>query len=148
MKAENRRNQLLGCAYNLFFSQGFEATTVQDIMKMANVSKGGFYHHFSSKEELMLEVFNRMAAQISGAMQQIVNDSGRSCVDRLQAIYDLSGVMLKEMPIESLAYTSQIMLSDANAGLQMVFNRTVARLSNPILAQLIREGQARGEFGA
>jgi AcrR family transcriptional regulator len=148
MKAEDRRNQLLDCAYNLFFSQGFDATSIQDIMKMANVSKGGLYHHFSSKEELTLAVFNRMAEQSVATMQVIVNDSSRSCVDRLQAIYDLEGEAMKGMPVESPAYTSQIFLSDANAGLHLVFNRTVAQVSNPVLAQLIRDGQELGEFAA
>jgi len=146
MKAEDRRNQLLDCAYNLFFSKGFEATTVQDIMKMANVSKGGFYHHFTSKEELMLAVFNRIAIQSASLMQVIVDDTSRTCTKRLQAIYDLEAESRKGMPIESLIYTSKIFLSDANAGLHLVFNRTVARVSNPILALLIQEGQAQGEF--
>ena len=53
MKSDDRKNLLLECAQKLFFTKGFDETTVTEIMECGGVSKGGFYHHFTSKEEIL-----------------------------------------------------------------------------------------------
>ncbi|MHC5229212.1 TetR/AcrR family transcriptional regulator [Enterococcus sp. LJL99] len=40
-------------ALQLFLEKGYEKTTITDIMKKTNLSKGGMYHHFSSKEQIL-----------------------------------------------------------------------------------------------
>src|SRR5690554_908141 len=52
-KPEDRRNQLLDCAGALFAEKGYDATTIAEVIQAAEVSKGGFYHHFDSKEALL-----------------------------------------------------------------------------------------------
>jgi TetR/AcrR family transcriptional regulator, cholesterol catabolism regulator len=47
---------LLTGALELFAKQGFAATSVQSIVDSANLTKGAFYHHFESKEDLLLEL--------------------------------------------------------------------------------------------
>ena len=42
----------------LFSLNGFLSTSVQDILSAANTSKGGFYNHFSSKEDLFFQVLD------------------------------------------------------------------------------------------
>jgi len=48
------RDKLLNAAKTLFKKQGFEATTVDRVIKLANVAKGTFYQHFDSKLELLI----------------------------------------------------------------------------------------------
>ena len=50
--APNARDKLLGAALRLVREKGFDATAVDDLCKAAGVTKGAFFHHFSSKEEL------------------------------------------------------------------------------------------------
>jgi AcrR family transcriptional regulator len=59
MKAEERRQQLLTVALDLFSRQGFDGTTIRDIAAAANVTEGLIYKHFASKEELLEEVIAR-----------------------------------------------------------------------------------------
>jgi AcrR family transcriptional regulator len=47
------REALINIALDLFLENGYENTTVSQIMKAANLSKGGMYHYFSSKEEIL-----------------------------------------------------------------------------------------------
>ncbi|MTC58514.1 TetR family transcriptional regulator [Providencia rustigianii] len=51
--AEERLNELMNAAEQLFLSKGFVATTVSDIVAAADVAKGTFYHYFQSKNEIM-----------------------------------------------------------------------------------------------
>jgi AcrR family transcriptional regulator len=56
---EATRQALLDAAIELFGTAGFDATSVQSIVERAQVTKGGFYHHFASKQALLHEIHNR-----------------------------------------------------------------------------------------
>lgn len=58
-RSEETRNRLLAAAESCFAQSGFEATGVARICKTAGVSKGAFYHHFSSKDEIFFELLRR-----------------------------------------------------------------------------------------
>ena len=51
---ENRREEILRVAMDLFSKKGFELTTVEDITRAANVAKGTFYNFFAKKEDVLL----------------------------------------------------------------------------------------------
>lgn len=52
-----KKLQILHAAKELFYKNGFTDTSVTDIIQLANVSKGTFYNHFSSKNECMIAIF-------------------------------------------------------------------------------------------
>lgn len=52
------RSLLLQSALALFDSEGYPRTSIEDIVARANVTKGAFYHHFSSKEEVLEIIHN------------------------------------------------------------------------------------------
>ena len=54
---EDLRKQIIDAAWQLFYKQGYENTTVDDIVKKANTSKGGFYYYFTAKEELLNSLY-------------------------------------------------------------------------------------------
>ena len=58
-RSEETRNRLLKAAEISFAQQGFDATAVAKICQIAEVSKGAFYHHFSSKQVVFLELLRR-----------------------------------------------------------------------------------------
>ncbi|MET0340510.1 MAG: TetR/AcrR family transcriptional regulator [Polyangiales bacterium] len=54
-----RREELLDAAERLFLDKGMAATSVDEIVTLANVAKGTFYLHFASKEQLLLGLQDR-----------------------------------------------------------------------------------------
>lgn len=52
--SDNSRTRLLGATIDLVRAQGYAATRVEDICAAAGVTKGSFFHHFASKEELAI----------------------------------------------------------------------------------------------
>jgi len=61
------RARLLDAARDVIRAKGYSATTVDDICAAAGVSKGSFFHHYASKEELgvaAIEAFNAMATDL------------------------------------------------------------------------------------
>lgn len=53
---ENRRNDILSCALELFATRGYSETKITDIAKSVGMSVGLLFHYFSSKEELYREL--------------------------------------------------------------------------------------------
>jgi len=64
------RNRLLDAAMKVIRAQGYAATTVDDICRAAGFTKGAFFHHFKSKEDLAVAAaahFSQMAERLFGA---------------------------------------------------------------------------------
>lgn len=60
---------ILAVAARLFLEKGFDKTSMQDIARTADISKGAIYHHFQSKEEIINAVMARQSAAAENAMQ-------------------------------------------------------------------------------
>ena len=54
----NLKEKIIHESLKLFSLKGFFSTSIHDILKAANTSKGGFYNHFSSKEDLFFHVLD------------------------------------------------------------------------------------------
>jgi AcrR family transcriptional regulator len=72
--ADERKVQFIETAMKLFAEKGYHSTSIQDIVEAWGISKGAFYHHFSSKEELMLAIvkhhFEKILSQFMNAKQE------------------------------------------------------------------------------
>ena len=55
------RDRIISIAEKLLFEQGFSGTSLRDVMTVANLSKGAFFHHFKGKEQLAFAVLERWA---------------------------------------------------------------------------------------
>lgn len=64
MKGKRRREQLFEIALDLFSTQGYLQTSVDDIASRAGVTKPVFYQHFLSKEALYMELLEHVASQL------------------------------------------------------------------------------------
>ena len=84
-KGEETRQEMLAVAERLFCTKGYEATSVQDILNVLHISKGGFYHHFTSKEEV-LNTLCRLRAERAGERTEELLGSVSSPVERLNIL--------------------------------------------------------------
>ena len=51
--SRNTKGRIISAAWKLFYEQGYEGTTVEDIVFESGTSKGSFYHYFDGKDALM-----------------------------------------------------------------------------------------------
>ncbi|MGD0136966.1 MAG: helix-turn-helix domain-containing protein, partial [Bryobacteraceae bacterium] len=52
------RQEILRTAARLFQQRGYDATSMNDVAGALKLSKGGLYHHFQSKDEILFEIMN------------------------------------------------------------------------------------------
>lgn len=142
MTAPDLRTRVLDAAVELFADQGYDATSVTQVVTRAGVAKGGFYHHFASKEALLYEVYGDLIARQLHAMDEIMT--------RRLAPGDTLRALIHDL-VTSTA---------ASARPALVFSREVNKLGDERTEQyrrarrryhdtvkrLVRDGQVSGVF--
>jgi AcrR family transcriptional regulator len=78
------KERLLRVATRLFARNGFEGTSVQDIVDAAGVTKGAMYHYYGSKDDLLYEVYHQLLSLQTTRLSDIAKGSG-SAEERLRA---------------------------------------------------------------
>jgi AcrR family transcriptional regulator len=66
------KERIFQCATELFAQKSFEEVKISDICHAANVSTGAFYHHFSTKENILNEGYRDFDAQVKAAWEAYV----------------------------------------------------------------------------
>ncbi|HEV7204458.1 MAG TPA: TetR/AcrR family transcriptional regulator [Jatrophihabitans sp.] len=136
------RDRVLDAAVELFAQQGYDGTSVAQVVARAGVAKGGFYHHFASKEALLYEVYGDLITRQLAVMDDLVA-RGRPAAETLRALI-----------VDLVTSTA------ASARQALVFGREMHRLGDErteqyrrerrryhdTVKQLIADGQASGEF--
>jgi TetR/AcrR family transcriptional regulator, transcriptional repressor for nem operon len=86
--------RLLNAAIHVIRAKGYAATTVDDICHEAGVTKGSFFHHFKSKDELALATVAQWRAMTESLFAAAPYHAGRDPLDRLLGYLDFRGAIL------------------------------------------------------
>lgn len=68
------RDRLLEHAQDLFYSRGFHAVGIEEIVRRAGVTKATFYNHFESRDDLIVEVIRRSDRQFADRFREAVRE--------------------------------------------------------------------------
>ena len=63
--------RIIASAVALFAEQGFDATTVQQVVDRAEVTKGALYHYFDAKDDLLYEIYHALIGTQTAALEEI-----------------------------------------------------------------------------
>ena len=139
------RDQLLEKAAQIFAQNGYEGTTIQQVIDALGVSKGAFYHYFSSKEDLLDAVAERMTREGLAAFAPILQDRTVSALDRFINYLNQSRQWrLNRMGL--IGAMLRMLHRDENAIIRQKINRRVVETLRPLLAELVADGVAQGVF--
>lgn len=139
MKNNNRKQELLDIAYNMFLSKGYENTSVDEIIEKANVAKGTFYYYFESKEQILEEVVNLMVE--NGTIK--ANDILKTNISIPEKII---GIILAFSPNEKEITIRDTLNSNANIILHNKLNDELIERMTPMLKEIAEEGNKMGIF--
>jgi AcrR family transcriptional regulator len=140
-----RRAELMATAQTLFFEQGYDATSVEQIISRAGLSKGAFYYYFSSKEAMLEALAEQMAQEAAFVTQAIAADQTLNGFERLDLFLKQNRRLKVERAPEALALFEALFRPENIALYHHVFTR-VSRVLAPLVAGILQQGIDDGSF--
>ncbi len=139
--SRNTKGRIVSAAWELFYSQGYKDTTIDDIVERSQTSKGSFYHYFDSKDALLSSLSYLFDQKYQTLMTQM--DPADSSFDRLVFLNHQLFLMIENrIPIDLLARLLSTQLITGGDRHLLDHSRVYYRL----LRQIVLEGQERGEL--
>ena len=139
--AEERKNEILDVAEELFAEKGYDNASTNDIIGKIGIARGTLYHHFGSKEEILDAIVDRMTREGISQARSIVNDKSLPIVKRLTGV--LGSLQVKGSAGHEVM---EQMHKPQNALLHQKMQERLINGVVPLIAQLIKEGNESGIF--
>lgn len=139
--SRNTKGRIISAAWKLFYEQGYEETTVEDIVFESGTSKGSFYHYFDGKDALM----GTLAYVLDEKYEELkpTLDPEREAIETLVYInHELYAMIESSVSIDLLTRLLSTQLLARGEKHLLDRNRVYFRL----LRQIVRQGVERGEF--
>ncbi len=84
---DKRKNEIFDCAAGLFYTEGYDKTSIQQIIDSLGIAKGTFYHYFSSKFDLLNQLTLRETDEMVNSINLIVADEKINAVEKNQFLF-------------------------------------------------------------
>lgn len=139
---------ILGAARDVFARAGFSPASVEEIARRAQVGKGTIYEHFGSKEELFLAVCADVIRESVQRVQSAVPAEGNARTRLIRLWKGLITSLEGLVPLFGLYFEAWSLAWTRNE-LRLRIMESFRELYDPVrdlMAGLIREGQASGDF--
>ncbi|SDF14160.1 TetR/AcrR family transcriptional regulator [Terriglobus roseus] len=148
MASRTTRENLIEVGLELVRSAGYSATGINQILEVAKIPKGSFYHHFSTKDEFVMEVIRRYATGELDRLERNLDDSTRSPMKKLRRYFKdlmatygrrggpIAGCLLGNLSLE---------IGGQNAEIRSLLSTIFDAWQNA-LAKTLRDAIAAGEL--
>jgi AcrR family transcriptional regulator len=134
--------RLLEAATRLFAQNGFESTSVQEVVEAAGVTKGAMYHYFGSKDDLLYEIYHRLLSVQMERLEKLLAGPGSYAARVHAAAVDVVMTSLANLDDTVIFFRSMHMLGAEKQALV----RAERRRYHERFRDVISQGQAAGEF--
>ncbi|MCM1989864.1 TetR/AcrR family transcriptional regulator [Oceanirhabdus seepicola] len=144
MSNVNTRDEIINTAQRLFYTVGYDKTSIQMIINDIDIAKGTFYHHFKSKSELMLEIV-RLTTETTVEQLRELTNSSISPIKKMNAIFNASA-KYKAANLDSIKAIMFAMYNESNLILRENIKRLTLESTTPLINSIIQEGMNTGDF--
>ena len=137
----NTRSRIVSAAWKLFYEQGYDDTTVEEIVEESGTSKGPFYHYFSGKDALLSSLSDLFDDKYQELIPTLEEDM--DSFDKLMYLNQELFLMIDNsvsLDLVARMYSSQLV----TAGEKHLMDHN--RLYYKLLRQIVSEGQKKGEL--
>ena len=137
----NTKGKIISAAWKLFYEQGYDNTTVEEIIEKSQTSKGSFYHYFEGKDALLGSLSILFDEKYQELMEKM--DDNMNCFEKLMYLNrELFKMIENGIAIDLMArlYSSQLITKGEKHLLD--HNRIYFR----VLRQIVIQGQQKNEI--
>lgn len=139
-KKQTTKSRIVKAAWNLFYKNGYDNTTVEDIIKLSKTSKGTFYHYFKGKDALLStlsDLFDQKYEEINNTMDQSLSSREKLLLLNHELFYMIETSI--DMNLLASLYSSQLITKDNRSLLDD--DRYYFQLVTEITASGIQSGE-------
>ena len=138
--AEERKNEILDAAEQLFGTKGFDNTSTNDILNEIGIARGTLYYHFKSKEEILDAMIDRVTDRLVGKAKAIVVRKEIPVLQRLT-------MMMLALHVSDGNFDQELLTQvhkPQNALMHQKMEKRLLSGINPIITVLLKEGISQG----
>lgn len=138
---QNVKRRIVDAAWELFYEKGYDDTTVEDIIKLSDTSKGSFYYYFGSKDSL-LDTLSTILDENYAKLEEELEPSMNSFDKLMYLNYQSHLFMEQKIDVALLAslYSTQLIAKGSRNLLDQ--NRTYYKL----ISRIVEEGHVRNQI--
>lgn len=95
-----KREEILEAATKIFYEKGYQSTTMNDMANEIGLSKSAIYHYFKSKEDLLVEIYDKAITDAVNELSKTVK-SDKCTIDKLQEITanQIERIIIEKQPM-------------------------------------------------
>ena len=140
-RSEATKNMILDTAARLFMENGYEHTSINDILQSSGIARGSLYYHYKSKEDVLDGVLARITEGISAQIKAIADDPALSTHEKMIRI--IPSINISESPNEQIL---QELHRPSNALLHQKSIIQTIRAMAPLIAGVVEQGTQEGVY--
>jgi AcrR family transcriptional regulator len=141
-QSDTSREEFLSAAISMFSEKGYHLASVDEIVAKAGRSKGGFYHHFPSKDHLYVEMFDQILSRADELLKEGLRSGDRVRDILMRMIADTRHLMVdKQMKASVEFFLVALRNPSAKKAFEYLHHKSVS-----IFAELFQKAIDRGEF--
>lgn len=140
-----KRNEILDTAQQLIYTRGYEQMSIQEIINAQKISKGAFYHYFSSKQDLLEALIERTLDQAMQMLDPLVLDPTLPALQKLNHYFDATGQWKIERK-EFMLAIFRVWYADENAIMRQKLSAATIKRMGPTITAIVKQGIAEGVF--
>lgn len=144
---EQTVNLIIDVSLKLFLEKGYENTSIQDIIdNLGGLSKGAIYHHFKSKEDILVAVHDKLANESALAFARLRDNENLNGFEKMKKMFDVSLSNLNENPISKIAPTVMDNSKFLVTQIKEIFDIIAPRYVQPVIEQGVRDGSIKTDY--
>lgn len=130
---------------DLFFKHGYEGTSIESIVNKAEVSKGAFFHHFKSKEDILSAIAEKYSLEVVQIMQKIADQPKLNAVEKFNKVIR-EGKKYKVAHSIEYRKVNMLLLDYKNVFMQHQIMERMIDITIPPIEKIIIQGTKEGLF--
>ncbi len=149
-KHKAKKEEILHKGMEVMWLNGYNGTSVKDIVEAAGVPKGSFYFYFDSKVDFAIEAVHAYLNQMSQEPMKSLQDQNRSPLERLQEHYEYRIEMIgRQFEYRLGCFASNLAqeMSGTCEQIRKEVNKAMRQITAPIIG-VIREAMEAGEINS
>ncbi len=143
---EERKGRIIQTALQLFAVKGYENTTINNIIGEAGISKGGFYHHYTSKEELLEDIVRMLIGDMVVIFEEIDACDDLTALEKTNEYIRRVNAYKGDKVVEVAAFLSELYSGGKNVQLESKIYDFARKHIAPIMKKIIIQGVKEGTF--